>query len=47
MENWATTDVLPGTYHLYAKNESGSVTYADLGWHTVAAGRTTYVGLYS
>ena len=46
VENWGTTDVLPGLYHLYVKNESGTYTYADLGWHTVEAGKTTYVGLY-
>ena len=46
VENWGTTDALPGDYHLYVKNESGSVTHEDLGWHTVRAGETTYVGLY-
>ncbi len=46
VENWGTTDVLPGLYHLFVKNESGSYTYEDLGWHTVEAGKTTYVGLY-
>ncbi|MGQ9556084.1 MAG: M23 family metallopeptidase [Anaerolineae bacterium] len=45
-ENWGTTDVYPGTYHLYAKNESGTVTYADLGYVTVIGGQTSYVGLY-
>jgi hypothetical protein len=39
-ENWATTDVLPGQYHITLSNGS------DMGWHTVEAGRTTYVGLY-
>jgi hypothetical protein len=46
VENWGTTDVLPGTYHLTVRNESGSYIYEDLGWHTVGADETTYVGLY-
>jgi hypothetical protein len=46
VENWATTDVSPGTYHLTVRNESGSYIYEDLGWHTVGAEETTYVGLY-
>jgi len=45
VENWGTTDVYPGTYHLEAKYTNGTL-YEDLGWHTVEAGRTTYVGLY-
>lgn len=46
VENWGTTDVLPNTYYLTVKNKSGSYTYEDLGWYTVEAGKTTYVGLY-
>ena len=46
VENWGTTDVLAGTYHLTVRNESGSYIYEDLGWRTVRAGETTYVGLY-
>jgi hypothetical protein len=46
VENWGTTDILPDTYHLTVRNESGTTTYEDLGWHTVEAGKTTYVGLY-
>lgn len=45
VENWGTTDVLPGTYHLYARYPNGTL-YRDLGNHTVRAGETTYVGLY-
>ena len=45
VENWGTTDVYPGTYHLEAKYTNGTL-YEDLGWHTVEAGKTTYVGLY-
>jgi len=45
LENWRTTDVAPGTYHLYAKNLDGTV-YEDLGTHTFVAGKTTYVGPY-
>ena len=44
-ENWGTTDVYPGTYHLQAKYTNGTL-YEDLGWHTVEAGKTTYVGLH-
>ena len=44
-ENWGATDVYPGTYHLQAKYTNGTL-YEDLGWHTVEAGKTTYVGLY-
>ena len=40
MENWATTDVTPGYYHITLNNGS------DMGWHTVEAGQVTYVGLY-
>jgi hypothetical protein len=36
LENWRTTDVAPGTYHLYAKNLDGTV-YEDLGTHTFVA----------
>ncbi len=45
VENFATTDVAPGLYHLYAYN-SNDTLYRDLGQYTFAAGRTTYVGLY-
>lgn len=45
VENWGTTDVYPDTYHLEAKYTNGTL-YEDLGWHTVEAGKTTYVGLY-
>lgn len=44
VENFATTDVQPGTYHLQAKDAGGNV-YRDLGDYTFAAGRTTFVGL--
>ena len=40
VENWATTDVTPGTYNITLSNGS------NLGQHTVQAGRITYVGLY-
>lgn len=48
VENFGTTDVAPGTYHIEAKYYSGGqwILYRDLGWHTVEAGKTTYVGLY-
>lgn len=45
VENFATTDIAPGNYHLYARYSDGTL-YRDLGWHTVEAGQTTYVGLY-
>jgi hypothetical protein len=44
-ENWGTTDVYSGTYHLEAKYTNGTL-YRDLGWYTVMAGKITYVGLY-
>jgi len=40
VENWGTTDVTPGRYHITLSNGS------DMGWHDVQAGRITYVGLY-
>jgi murein DD-endopeptidase MepM/ murein hydrolase activator NlpD len=40
LENWGTTDVTPGRYHV-TTNLGG-----DLGWHTVVAGQVTYVGLF-
>ena len=40
VENWATTDVLPGDYHVTLSNGS------DMGWHEVVAGQVTYVGLF-
>ena len=51
VENFATTDVAPGTYHLYAFNSYNYTTctgnlYRDLGTYTFEAGRTTYIGLY-
>jgi hypothetical protein len=44
VENFATTDIEPGTYCLEAK--TGSIVYRNLGCHTFVAGRITYVGLY-
>lgn len=50
VENFATTDVSPGTYHLYAQNEDDDCDhqppYRDLGMHTFVAGKTTYIGLH-
>jgi len=53
VENFGTTDVLPGTYHLYARsapsdqiNPCSGALYKDLGNYTFAAGQTTYIGLY-
>jgi murein DD-endopeptidase MepM/ murein hydrolase activator NlpD len=40
VENFATTDVTPGTYHVTTS------LGGDLGWHTVRAGQITYVGLF-
>jgi murein DD-endopeptidase MepM/ murein hydrolase activator NlpD len=40
VENWATTDVTPGSYHVTTSDGR------DLGWHTVTAGQVTYIGLY-
>jgi len=51
IENFATTDVQPGTYHLYAYDSYNLTTctpgnlYRDLGEHTFVAGQTTYIGL--
>jgi murein DD-endopeptidase MepM/ murein hydrolase activator NlpD len=51
-ENFGTTDVTPGTYHLYAYEyvaNSGcgqTPLYRDLGNYTFTANRTTYIGLY-
>lgn len=51
-ENFGTTDVTPGTYHLYAyeyvANSGCEQTpwYRDLGNYTFTANRTTYIGLY-
>ena len=45
VENFGTTDVQPGTYHLYARYPNGAL-YEDLGNHTFVAGRTTFIGLY-
>ncbi len=51
-ENFGTTDVTPGTYHLYAYEyvaNSGcqqTPLYRDLGNYTFTANQTTYVGLY-
>lgn len=55
VENFATTDVKPGTYHLFAYPYQGSsqntctkppAPVEDLGEHDFIAGRTTYIGLY-
>ena len=45
VENFGTTDVQAGTYHLYARYPDGAL-YEDLGNHTFIAGRTTFVGLF-
>ncbi|WP_374687611.1 hypothetical protein [Promineifilum sp.] len=51
-ENFGTTDVSPGTYHLYAYNYVSGTScgqtplYRDLGDHTFTTGKVTYVGLY-
>lgn len=44
VENFATTDIAPGAYHLYARNPDYSL-YRDLGVYIFEAGRTTFVGL--
>ncbi len=48
VENFATTDVTPGTYSLVAKQWNGQqwVDYKQLGTHTFTVGKITYVGLY-
>lgn len=52
VENFATTDVQPGTYHLYAYNSfngstcTGSGLYRDLGNYTFVAGQTTFIGIW-
>lgn len=51
VENFGTTDVTPGTWHLYARYADGSqacngTLYKDLGNYTFTAGQTTYIGLY-
>ena len=40
VENWGTTDVTPGHYHI--TTSAGG----NLGWHDVVAGQITYAGLY-
>jgi hypothetical protein len=45
VENFGTTDVQPGIYHLYARYPNGTL-YEDLGNHTFVTGRTTFIGLY-
>ena len=40
VENWGTTDVTPGRYHITTS------TGGDLGWYDVRAGQVTYAGLY-
>ncbi len=45
VENFATTDVTPGTYDLSAEYPNGG-EYRDLGQHTFTAGQTTYIGLH-
>lgn len=45
VENFGTTDVQPGAYHLHARYPDGAL-YEDLGNHTFVAGRTTFIGLY-
>lgn len=44
-ENFATTDVNPGTFCFNAKNSDGT-QFRDLGCTTVVAGQTAYLGLY-
>lgn len=46
-ENFATTDVSPGSYSIaaYNNNCSGSL-YRNLGTYTFQANKTTYIGLY-
>jgi len=44
-ENFATTDINPGSYCLEARNPDTTL-YKNLGCHSFVAGRTTYVGLY-
>jgi hypothetical protein len=46
LENFATTDIQPGTYCLQAKYASNGQLYRDLGCYNFVAGRTTYVGLH-
>ena len=46
LENFATTDIQPGTYCLQAKYASNGQLYRDLGCYNFVAGRTTYVGLF-
>ena len=52
VENWATTDISPGTYHLHAYNYSGPNTpcsgtsFRYLGYYNFVANRITYIGLY-
>lgn len=52
-ENFATTDISPGTYHLYAYDYVGTNTcndpnnqILDLGNYTFKTGEATYIGLY-
>jgi len=45
VENFATTDITPGTHCLEARNSNGSF-YENMGCYDFVAGRTTYVGLY-
>lgn len=49
LENFATTDVLPGTYHVRAYEQlpcGGSQLVEDFGLQTFEAGKTTYIGLH-
>jgi hypothetical protein len=50
VENFATTDVLPGTYHVRAYNLADTCgttpLVKDFGNQTFQAGKTTYIGLY-
>ncbi len=44
VENFATTDITPGTYCVQAK--TGTIVYKDFGCRNFAANQTTYMGLY-
>jgi murein DD-endopeptidase MepM/ murein hydrolase activator NlpD len=51
-ENFATTDIAPGSYYLTAKNYvdtnsdcSNTQNFRNLGWYDFTAGETTYIGI--